>query len=91
MGAYPAALSSIADKAYGIAGGYQMFFSNKRRQLLIEAGARQADDVSSTLGLATRFQQAIGRRFVFLLDGYLASNADTNSRFGLSAEILVKF
>lgn len=90
LGAYPAALSNSADDAYGIAAGYQMFFAGIRRQLIVEAGGRDQDSNTSA-GLAVRFQQALGRRFVFLLEGFAATHSELNDSYGLSTELMVKF
>lgn len=93
LGAYPSAINNQADKAYGVALGYQMFFHEQRRQLLLEAGARDSElpGEGNSLGLAVRFQQAFGKRYLVLLDAFASSNADQDDSYGTSAEFLVKF
>ena len=43
------------------------------------------------VGLAVQFQQAIGRRTIFIIDGFFAANDETNNGHGIRTEILVKF
>ncbi len=91
LGRVPPALSNQADEAYGLAAGYQMFFSGKRRQLTVEAGGRDSDLQGTGFGAAIRLQQALGNRFVVVLDTFAASNSEAEDSYGVAAELLVKF
>jgi len=73
LGRYGAALSSRARDVAGGAVGYQRFFDHTRKQLLIELGARvgTADEVSSSVATTVRYQAALGRRFVVVVDGFI--------------------
>lgn len=73
-----APLSPTASRAAGAAFGHQRFSSNKRRQLLLEAAGRYATLTCPgptsncdphQFGGILRFQQAAGRRWVFVLEG----------------------
>ncbi len=91
VGRAPAALSNQADQAFGIAAGYQMFFAGKRRQLIIEIGGRDSDTDGSGVGAAARLQQALGNRFVLVLDAFAATHSEASDNYGIAAELLVKF
>jgi hypothetical protein len=73
-----APLSHTASRSTGAAFGHQRFYSNKRRQLLMETAGRYATltcpgSTSSCdphqVGGIVRFQQAAGRRWVFVAEG----------------------
>ena len=97
LGNFGAPLSSRAREVAGGAIGYQKFYgSQKRRQLLGELGARvgTASGVSDAVAGMLRFQQALGRRFVVVLDAFGAHvdelGAD-DTRFGGRVELVLKF
>ncbi len=73
LGRYGAALSSRARDVAGGAVGYQRFFDHTRKQLLVELGARvgTAADVSNSVATTVRYQAALGRRFVVVVDGFV--------------------
>ncbi len=93
LGNYPAPLGNNAIDSYGGALGYQMFSSNSRRQLILEAGARTDTDHSERTHYAggARFQQAMGNHFVFRLEGYISKLENFDSGWGVRTELLVKF
>ena len=102
LGNYGAALSNFADDSFGGALGYQMFFAHNRKQLILEAGGRCATDNigQSAFAFGARYQMAIGRRLVMVLDGFSGydfSNENNgfqqNDRFQLGGrlEFQVKF
>jgi hypothetical protein len=93
IGTFPAPLGNRSDESYGIAAGYQMFFDNNRRQLIVEAGARHDDTASGNNmgGLACRFQQALGRRVIFQLDGYVTDQEHLYTGYGMRSELTVLF
>lgn len=76
LGRFGAALNNRADDAVGGSVGYQMFFDNHRKQLLLEGGGRYTYDKTGALGardaaaLGARYQMALGRRFVLELSGF---------------------
>lgn len=91
LGTYPAPLSNRANDAIGFSAGYQFLNDKKRRQLTLEIGARESDvDDLLQYGVAARFQQALGKRFVFQVDGFAADQQSRDSSYGVRLEILVK-
>ena len=81
LGNVPGVLSSTASDVVGGAFGHQMFFKDKRQQLLLEAGGRYSTrdcvegvlscDVHAVAGMA-RYQVAWGRRGVLRFDAFAA-------------------
>lgn len=111
LGNVPGALSPTASNVLGGALGYQKFLAKTRQQLLFEVAGRVATDecldALSACGPhsfagGARYQIAIGRRFVVLIEGYgayqklrgtAAVDSQDDSRFPLGSrvEMLVKF
>lgn len=92
IGSYPPALSNRADQAYGAAVGYQMFFDNLRRQVVVEVGGRADNsDTFSGAGLAARFQQALGTRYIVQVDGFGSVRDNGDLGYGVRSEFIVKF
>lgn len=100
LGNYGAALSSRARDVAGGAFGYQKFFGeDQRRQVLAELGVRFGldDQVADEAAVTVRFQQAVGRRMVLVVDGFggrrsgrFAGEAD-QSLLGGRFEVVYKF
>ncbi len=98
IGRYPSPLSNAAGRAFGSAVGYQMFFDNNRRQLVAEVGGRLQEDPvtearSGAIGLGLRLQQAVGKRLIVDLDGFIAStrrDQQSISASGARIELLWK-
>lgn len=65
-------LSNAADRVVGGALGRQMFFARTRHQLILELGGRYSVDESnqSAVGCGARYQFALGRRSVIVLDAF---------------------
>ncbi len=92
LGSYGAPLDSRSGPAVGGAAGYQMFFDGTRRQLVLEAAARQQTDGGETAGSAgARLRQAVGRRFVVQLDVFGAWRDAAKPRWGARLETLIRF
>lgn len=76
LGRYGAALGNRADNTVGGSVGYQLFFDDHRKQLLLEGGGRYTYDKMGALGardaaaLGARYQMALGRRFVLEFSGF---------------------
>lgn len=94
LGRYGAALGNQAQRSAGGAIGYQMFFGElRRRQLTFEIGGRDATDGRSLAAgaIGARFQQAIGRRYVMIVDTFGGIREKSKEPFGARLEFLVKF
>ena len=100
LGNYGAALSSRARDVAGGAFGYQKFFgSDQRRQLLTEVGLRLGldDRVADEAAVTVRYQKAVGRRMVLVLDGFGGrrqgrfGGEEDESLFGGRLEVVFKF
>ena len=94
LGSAPSPLSNASDESAGFALGYQRFFNNNRRQLIVELGARfeQTDSASDEYGLGLRYQQAVGRRAFWQLDMFATEAGDSNgSEYGSKLELQIKF
>lgn len=102
LGSYGAPLSSVARDAVGGAVGYQKFFNHTRRQLIVEAAARLGTRSSEldAYAVTARFQNALGRRFVVVVDGFVSYleapefsflNLDDRTPYGGRLELVVKF
>ncbi len=98
LGQYGAPLNNQADHSAGGALGYQMFFGEyRRRQVIFEIGGRAPTETPSLLrqqaaeGVAIRFQQALGRRFVFVVDAFGVNRNGSSVSGGGRTELEVKF
>ena len=98
LGHYGAPLSNEPDHAAGAALGYQMFFGElRRRQVIIEIGGRAPTQAPTLLrqeaaeGIAVRFQQALGRRFVLVMDTFGVNRDNAPASVGGRMELEVKF
>jgi hypothetical protein len=65
-------LSNMADEVVGGVLGYQMFFAHTRQQLIWELAGRYSPDLmnQSAIGSGVRYQLALGRRSVIVIDGF---------------------
>ena len=96
IGRLIAPLGNLADNAYGGSFGYQFFFAHTRQQLILEVGGRanygdsgifQNDAVAG----GARYQIAIGRRGVVVLDGFGIYEPDIDAFSTASrVELLIK-
>jgi hypothetical protein len=92
-------LSSRAADVAGGAVGYQKFFGvAKRRQVISELGYRLGTNgtVGDSAAASVRYQHALGRRFVLVMDGFggfreTPGESGDESLFGGRFECVVKF
>jgi hypothetical protein len=93
LGRYGAPLGNRPDDAVGGAVGYQMFFDETRKQLVVEAGVRartkSPDDTRFAIG--ARYQQALGQHTILRLDGFGSFDDDGDNGYGARVELQVKF
>lgn len=93
LGTFPPALNNRAGDVVGGALGYQMYFSHGRQQLILELGSRNETEGAKTSSAAAgaRYQIAMGRHTIFLLDGYVGDHDINGSNNGARVELRVKF
>ena len=93
LGNYGSALSNRADNVVGAALGRQFFFDGERRQLILEVGGRSGTEDTTTdqAAVGARYEQALGRRFVFRVDGFAATDENDNDSAGFRTELLTRF
>ena len=97
IGSFDAPLSSQASDVVGGAFGYQRFLDHTRKQLLVELGFRVGtrSSVTDAVAATVRWQQAHGRRFVLVLDAFVAHRerlfGGDETPFGGRVELVVKF
>ncbi len=93
ISSFPPPISNRTDKVVGMAIGYQMFFGGIRRQFILEAGGRRDRSVGGfdAIGIVGRFQQAIGRRVVLQVDGFVTGQEAEHAGYGIRSELTVKF
>lgn len=93
LGSYGAALANSAANAVGSAVGYQMYFSDRREQLVIELGGRSdtKGPGAAKVALGAAWQQAIGRHLVLQFGGFAGSQENVSRSYGLRSELEAKF
>jgi len=101
LGRIQPALNNQTNDAYGGAIGYQMFWNNKRSQLIAEIGTHQANNSTGQRAVAggLRYQKAIGRRTTLRIDGYvkyddnqgIISANPQDVTYGARMEIQIRF
>jgi hypothetical protein len=92
LGRYGAPLGNEAQDSAGAAIGYQRFFANFRRQVVIEVGGRH--DTKSghgAIAIGGKLQQAFGRHILVELDSFVAGQEDEPPAYGGRGEFIVKF
>ena len=93
IGAYGAAMTNHAADVFGAVAGYQRFFNAERGQLIFEVATRNetTDERLFQGGFGTRFQHALGRRFVVRLEGFAVGTETEKPRYGARTEIMLAF
>ncbi len=93
LGNFGSELSSFANEVAGIAIGYQAFWQNHRRNLVLEIAARK-DTEGNGLdegALGFQFQQRLAQHVQFQLDGHYALQENRDNGYGARTEILIQF
>lgn len=93
LGRYGSALSNQADNVAGGSVGRQFFWNGERSQFIVEVGGRSGteDTTPDAAALGVRYQRALGRRFVFRVDGFASTQDDVDDGAGLRTELLTRF
>lgn len=82
-----------SDSVVGAALGYQAFWDNKRRNLILEVAGRHdlSGDGFDSLGFGFQLQQAVGQYVQLTFEGFYALVEDRGDGFGARAEIQVVY
>ncbi len=93
LGRYGAPLGSRAHDSVGAAVGYQKFFDETRKQLVVELGARGSTRgrEEAAMALGARYQQAIGQHLVLQLDAFGSIGESRDPGFGGRVELRYEF
>ncbi|MCH7878781.1 MAG: hypothetical protein IH914_05660, partial [candidate division Zixibacteria bacterium] len=93
LGNFGSELNSFANEVAGIAIGYQAFWQNHRRNLVLEIAARK-DTEGNGLdegAFGFQFQQRLAQHVQFQLDGHYALQEKRDNGYGARTEILIQF
>jgi hypothetical protein len=93
IGSYGSALSSSPTQAAGTLVGYQIYFANRRDQLVLEVGGRTNTNgpTSTATAAGAQWEQAIGRHLVLVFAGFVGKQESVGTNCGLRSELDVKF
>ena len=90
LSTYGAEISPFTDDVVGFAAGYQAFWDNHRRNLILEVAGRHDTNGSGfdQYGLGFQLQQAFGRHVQAQLEGFYVFNGERDDGAGARAEML---
>lgn len=94
LGSYLAELDPFTtDSVVGGAVGYQAFWDNKRRNLILEVAGRHdlSGDGFDSLGLGFQLQQAVGRHVQLQFESFYAFNEGRDDGYGARSEIQIVY
>ena len=93
LGRYGAPLSNQASNVAGASLGYQMFFNDKREQIVVELGGRQDTDDVNDAAIATgiRYQKALDQHWLVVVDAFVGKRESRHVSQGARVELQVKF
>ncbi|MGK0171208.1 MAG: hypothetical protein ACI9W2_002937 [Gammaproteobacteria bacterium] len=93
IGGFGAALSNDSTDAVGGALGYQMFFKDFTRQLILEIGARDElkdGPESGAWAIGGQYLHRLGQRFQVRANGFFGERYATGAMNGVSLELLYR-
>ena len=90
---YGAELNPFTDDVTGFALGYQAFWDDHRRNLVLEMATRKDYSGSGvdSLGLGFQMQQALGRHFQVQLEGFYSFVEDRDNASGARLELQIVY
>ena len=95
IGNFRSELSNATSEVAGIAMGYQAFFDNFRRNLILEVAARVDTSGDSTgrddYAVGFQLQQKLKQRYLVQLDGFFSLRDKRDDAFGWRTELLIQF
>ena len=93
LSTYGAEVSPFTDDVVGFATGYQAFWDDHRRNLILEIASRHDYDGQGfdQLGLGFQLQQAIGQHIQAQLEGFYTFNGERDDGVGARAELFIVY
>ena len=93
LGNYLAEVNPFTDDVVGFALGYQAFWDNNRRNLILEIAGRESFNNTGpdSLGFGAQLQQAVGRNVQLQFEAYYTINDGEKDGVGTRAEVLVVY
>ena len=93
LSTHGAEINPFTDDTVGFATGYQAFWDDKRRNLILELGTRFDTNGGETDAVGTGFQlqQAVGRHVQLQLDSWYTFQDDGNDDSGARFEVLIVY
>lgn len=93
LSTYGAEISPFVDDDVGFALGYQAFWDNKRRNMIMEMAGRKdfSGDGVDSLGFGFQLQQAVGQHVQLQLEGFYTLQDNQNDASGARFEIFVVY
>jgi hypothetical protein len=93
LGRFGAPLSNQASDAAGGSLGYQLFFDETRKQVVLEVGGRTDTNGidAGEIGIGARCQTALDQHWIFIVDGFATKREARGVAPGCRVELLAKF
>ncbi|MGI9414830.1 MAG: hypothetical protein ACR2PM_14240 [Hyphomicrobiales bacterium] len=93
LGNYLAEINPFTDDVVGYALGYQAFWDNNRRNLILETAARYSYNGTGpdSVGFGAQLQQAVGRHVQLTFEAYYTINDGEKDGAGARAEVQVVY
>lgn len=93
LGNYLAELNPFTDDDVGAAVGYQAFWDNNRRNLILEIAGKHSygGQGFDQLGFGFQLQQAVGQYMQLQFEAYYALNEDRDDSYGARAEMQIVY
>lgn len=101
LGNFQAEMNSFANQVAGIAIGYQAFWQNHRRQLIMELAGRLdtkgadlaggGDGSPDEAGIGFEFRQRLAQHVQLQLDGHYTIGEDRDNGYGSRLELLIQY
>ena len=93
LSTYGAEVSPFTDAVVGFAPGFQAFWDDHRRNLILEIAGRHDYDGQGfdQLGLGFQLQQAIGQHIQAQLEGFYTFNGERDDGVGARAELFIVY
>ncbi len=90
LSTYGAEINPFTEDVAGAAIGYQAFWDNNRRNLVLEmAGRKDTDEGDDAIGIGFQLQQALGRHFQIQLEGFYTVQERRGNASGARLEFQV--